>query len=318
MVGKPLRIATRQSKLALWQAHFVRDRLLEAHPDLAVEFVGITTKGDRWLQAPLSDVGGKGLFIKELEAAMLDGRADIAVHSMKDLPAQLPDEFELPVIGYRQDVRDVLVAPAIDAGQPLLSLPKGARVGSSSLRRQAQLLHQRPDLVVMPIRGNVDTRLKKLADGEYDAIVLAAAGLNRLGLENLGLDETKVHPLSEEVCLPAPGQGALGIECPRDSDVKALLLPLADEDAHACVTAERGISAGLGADCSLPIAARASKFGNGVRLAARLCSGDGKRILSARGEGVEPLYVASQVVDELFTLGARDILDALTDPSSGG
>ena len=170
-------IATRQSELALWQANFIRNELREVHPQLTIELLGITTQGDRWLGSPLSELGGKGLFIKELEHALLDGAADLAVHSVKDVPAQLPEEFVLPVLGFRDDVRDTLVSRT---GGSLASLPRGARVGSSSLRRQAQLLVVRGDLNVLPIRGNVNTRLQQLDSGEYDAVVLAAAGLNRL------------------------------------------------------------------------------------------------------------------------------------------
>ena len=205
---KSLRIATRESPLALWQAEFIRDELLRHHQSLSVELIGMTTKGDQWLASPLSEVGGKGLFIKELEQAMLSDRADIAVHSMKDLPAVLPPEFILPVIAFRADQRDVLVSPL----GGLDDLPEGAHVGSSSLRRQAQLLSYRPDLRMSSIRGNVGTRLGKLDSGEYDAIVLAAAGLQRLGL-----NRADVSPIPVEICLPAPGQGALGVECVANS-----------------------------------------------------------------------------------------------------
>jgi len=191
-------IATRESKLALWQARFVRDRLLEKHAGLDVVLLGMTTRGDQWLSSPLSEVGGKGLFIKELEEALQSGRADLAVHSMKDVPASLPAGFALPMVGYRDDVRDALVAPA---GHTLASLPEGARVGSSSLRRQCMLLARRPDLEIAPVRGNVGTRLDKCDAGEYDALVLAAAGLNRLGLASR---VSELLPI--DVSLPAAGQ----------------------------------------------------------------------------------------------------------------
>ncbi|NIW85577.1 MAG: hydroxymethylbilane synthase, partial [Gammaproteobacteria bacterium] len=252
-------IATRQSQLALWQANFVSARLREAHPDLTVELLGITTRGDRWLSSPLAEVGGKGLFIKELEEALAAGRADLAVHSVKDVPAELPEGFAMPVIAYREDPRDVLVTRD---GGILAGLPAGARVGSSSLRRRSQLLARRPDLLIEPIRGNVDTRLRKLDDGEYDALVLAAAGLARLGLAGRASEY-----LATEVCLPAAGQGALGIECRWGDDrVHALLEPLEDPRVAACVSAERTVSAVLGADCTAPLAAHATPIGEGVML----------------------------------------------------
>ncbi len=302
-----LRIATRQSKLALWQAHFIADQLRAAHPDLTVELVGMTTKGDRWLNAPLSEVGGKGLFVKELEAAMLDGRADIAVHSAKDLPADMPEEFALPVIAFREDVRDVLVSVAGD----LDALPAGARIGSSSLRRKAQLLAVREDLTVAPVRGNVDTRLGKLAAGEFDAIVLAQAGLNRLELTD-ALPAGSAYPLDPALCLPAPGQGALAIQCVADSEVAALLAPLADDAVERCVTAERGVSAGLGGDCSMPLAAHARIDGAGtVNLDARLCAADGTTIVRASGTGPDPEAVAGEVVAALLADGGEDVLASL-------
>lgn len=298
-----IRVATRQSKLALWQANFIKSELERVHDGLVVEIVGITTDGDRWLQSPLSEIGGKGLFIKELEAAMLAGEADIAVHSVKDLPAELPSEFVLPVLSYREDVRDVLVSKQGD----LMNLPLGAVVGSSSLRRQAQLKAVRPDLNMRSIRGNVDTRLAKLEAGEFDAIVLAAAGLNRLGLQ-----PEESYPLDKEVCLPAPGQGALGIECCEGSPVLALLRPLQDEAVARCVTAERGISAGLGADCSLPVAAYASlDEDNQIELLARIAREDGSQILHSAATGMDPAAVAQVCVASLISQGADQILTAL-------
>ena len=301
-----LRIATRQSKLALWQANFIRDELVKHHPGLTVELVGITTKGDRWLQAPLSEIGGKGLFIKELEAAMLAGQADIAVHSVKDLPAELPAGFELPVLAFREDVRDVLVSAHGD----VQSLPAGARVGSSSLRRQAQLRALRPDLEMVPIRGNVDSRLAKLDAGEYDGIVLALAGLTRLQL-----DLSQTTPLPVEACLPAPGQGALGIECAiqLDAKIKDLLHPLMDTQVERCVLAERGISLGLGADCSLPVAAFAETEADGtLRLRARVAQPDGQRILHADETGTTPQEVSMAAVSALQAQGAEEILSTLS------
>lgn len=302
-----IRIATRQSKLALWQAHFVRDQLIAAHPGLNVELLGMTTQGDRWLDAPLSEVGGKGLFVKELELALLQGRADIAVHSVKDLPAKMPAGLILPVVAFRASVEDVLLSSVGD----LEALPQGARVGSSSLRRKSQLLALRPDLEVVPVRGNVGTRLDKLDSGDYDAIVLAAAGLERLQLVR---DDAYV--LSVDQCLPAPGQGALGIECCEDDPVQELLAPLHDLAVAQCVLAERGISAGLGADCSFPVAALATQLGTGkdgqqIELRALLGSADGSRLLRARVRGSDPVTLAAQAIDELNAQGAASVLETL-------
>lgn len=297
---KEITIATRESALALWQANFIRDRLIEAHPNLTVHLLGMTTQGDRWLNTPLKEIGGKGLFIKELEVAMLEGRADLAVHSVKDLPAHLPEGFSLPLIGYRDDVRDVLL------GEPegVAALPPNARVGSSSPRRQAQLLAMRPDLRVDSIRGNVQTRLSKLDGGEFDAIVLAQAGLSRLGLAR-----SDAYPFSVAQCLPAPGQGALGIEIVTNSPVQALLETLIDKDVARCVEAERGISTGLGADCALPVAAHAGLTTNGeIHLRALVAQADGARVLRAEGHGAEPGPLAQRLVEQLLSQGADSIL----------
>jgi hydroxymethylbilane synthase len=294
-------IATRQSQLALWQANFISARLREAHPGLTVELHGITTRGDRWLSSPLAEVGGKGLFIKELEEALASGTADVAVHSVKDVPAELPEGFAMPVIAYREDPRDVLVSRE---GATLAGLHAGARVGSSSLRRQAQLLARRPDLLIEPIRGNVDTRLRKLDDGGYDALVLAAAGLARLGLAGRASEY-----LATDDCLPAAGQGALGIECRAGDDrVRALLEPLEDAQVAACVCAERTVSAVLGADCTAPLAAHATPVGQGVMLQSRLATTDGRKILEARGEGADPVAVGKSVAESLLAQGAAEVL----------
>ena len=297
---KEITIATRESALALWQANFIRDRLIEAHPGLTVHLLGMTTQGDRWLNAPLKEIGGKGLFIKELEVAMMEGRADLAVHSVKDLPAQLPEGFSLPLIGFRDDVRDVLLGHT----QGLAALPKNAKVGSSSPRRQAQLLSMRPDLRVESIRGNVQTRLSKLDSGEFDAIVLAQAGLSRLAIER---DDAR--PFSVAECLPAPGQGALGIEIITDGPVRALLEKLSDPRVSRCVEAERGISAGLGADCALPVAALGVLDANGdIYLRALVAEADGSRIIRAEAKGGEPVQLAEEVVEQLLSQGADGIL----------
>ena len=294
-----VRIATRRSKLALWQASFIKGELERTHPSLTIEIVGIATAGDRWLEAPLSEVGGKGLFINELEAALARGDADLAVHSMKDVPAVLDGKFALPVIGYRQDVRDAWISPhgGLDA------TPLGAVVGTSSLRRRAQLLALRPDLQVRPLRGNVDTRLAKLDAGEVDAIMLAMAGLERLGW---GGRVSEALPPAR--FLPAPGQGALGVECRADDDrALDLLAPLQDPAAAACVEAERGVSAGLGADCSQPLAAYAQLSGQGLVLSALLASPDGRTLLKAQAKGGAE-EVAQLVVDDLKAQGALRLL----------
>jgi hydroxymethylbilane synthase len=299
-----VRIATRQSALALWQANFVRDALLHHHPGLEVDVVGLSTAGDRWLTAPLSEMGGKGLFIKELEVAMAEGRADIAVHSMKDVPAELPSGFALPVIAFRADVRDAFVSTRFAR---LADLPAAAVVGSSSLRRRAQLLLHRPDLEVRPVRGNVNTRLDKLDRKEFDALLLACAGLDRLGLagrinERLEVDRS----------LPAAGQGALGVECPAErSDLLKILAPLNDDAVNRCVTAERAVSVALGADCSLPIAAHATLAGGLIRLAALLSDRDGRQILRARAQGVDPEVLGREVAAALRADGADRILEEL-------
>ena len=294
-----VRIATRKSQLALWQASFIKGQLECAHLGLPIELVGISTAGDRWLDAPLSAVGGKGLFINELEAALARGDADLAVHSMKDVPAVLDGKFAMPVIGYRQDVRDAWVSP--HGG--LKVMPPGAAVGTSSLRRRAQILALRPDLQVRPLRGNVDTRLSKLDAGEVDAIVLAMAGLARLGWT-----QRVAEALPPSLFLPAPGQGALGVECRADDEqILALLAPLREPATAACVEAERGVSAGLGADCSQPLAAYAQLRGEAVLLQALLASPDGGTVLRAEAEGPAK-QVANLVVEDLKAQGALRLL----------
>lgn len=295
-----LRIATRKSRLALWQATFVKTELERLHTGLRVELLAMTTEGDRRLDARLSSIGGKGLFIKELEAAMLHDAADLAVHSMKDLPAVLDPRFAIAAIGYRDDARDAWVSPH----GTLENLPSGATVGSSSLRRQAQLLAARPDLKVVPVRGNVDTRLRKLDRGDFDALVLAAAGLARLGWAG-----RITEALSIERCLPAAGQGALGIECLADDGrMLELLQPLNDAAVSTCVNAERGVSAALGADCSMPLGAYAELAAGKLNLRAVLGSVDGRVLLHAEAAHREPDAAVAAVVDELRSQGADRLL----------
>lgn len=301
-----LTIATRQSQLALWQANFIAGQLRAAHPQLTVELLPMTTKGDRLLDASLAKIGGKGLFIKELESALLAGDADIAVHSMKDVPAEMPQGFALPVIGYRADPRDALVCRH---GSCVGDLPQGARVGSSSLRRQAQLLHLRPDLELTPVRGNVDTRLQKLDAGEYDALLLASAGLDRL---ELGMRASE--RLDVDLCMPAVGQGALGIECLEGADqVLEWLAPLNCAEDNACVSTERALSHALSASCTTPLGGYATMDAGRLQLRAVLAAPDGSRLLRAQGDGDDPRTLGNAVAGQLLDQGARDILDQLEE-----
>ncbi|MEX2470354.1 MAG: hydroxymethylbilane synthase, partial [Pseudohongiellaceae bacterium] len=250
MYEKTLRIATRESPLALWQAHYVRDALRRAHPELRIELVPMTTRGDQILDSPLSRIGGKGLFVKELERAMLEDEADIAVHSMKDVPMEFPEGLGLAVICEREDPQDAFVSNDYSL---FADLPEGARVGTSSLRRQCQLRQARPDLVIGDLRGNVGTRLAKLDAGDYDAIILAAAGLKRLELPKRIQER-----LAPELCLPAGGQGAVGIECRLDDEpTRALLASLHHEDSAVRVSAERAVVSRLQGSCQVPIGAYA-------------------------------------------------------------
>ena len=298
---RKLVIATRRSRLALWQAEHIAARLKSSHPQLSVELLPLSTRGDELIDQRLDKAGGKGLFVKELESAMAEGRADLAVHSMKDMPAELPPGFALAAITAREDPRDVLLSKKFKS---LGDMPKGATVGTSSLRRSAQIAERYPHLEARLLRGNVDTRLAKLDRGEYDAIVLAAAGLVRLGLESrigarLGTDEM----------LPAPGQGALGIECVADrAEVAALLAPLADSATAACVRAERTVSRALGGSCSLPLAAFAELAAEGIRLRALVASADGSRVLRSESSGSDPEEVGNRVAQALRRQGADQIL----------
>ena len=298
---KRLVIATRQSRLALWQAEHVAQRLRERHAGLSVELLPMSTRGDQLLDRRLDEVGGKGLFVKELEVAMSEGRADLAVHSMKDVPAELPEGFTLAAITAREDPRDALVS---DRYASLAEMPAGASVGTSSLRRAAQLMERHPSLVVRVLRGNVDTRLAKLDRGEYDAIVLAAAGLVRLGLAS------RIRArLSADESLPAPGQGALGIECRAASpEVRGLLAPLADRASELCVRAERAVSRALGGSCTVPLGAYGELREERISLRALVAASDGRRVLRARAEGKDPEAVGAAAAAELRSQGADDIL----------
>jgi len=301
---KKLVIATRRSRLALWQAEHIAARLRKLNQDLQVELLPMSTRGDELIDRRLDEAGGKGLFVKELENAMSDGRAHLAVHSMKDVPAELPPGFVLAAITAREDPRDALVSSKY---KTVSEMAKGATIGTSSLRRQAQIVERHPALEVKLLRGNVETRLAKLDRGEYDAIVLAAAGLTRLGLEG----RITAHLEADEM-LPAPGQGALGIECRSgDMEVVALLMRLADPATSACVRAERAVSRALGGSCTLPLAAYAIRVqGNQLRLRALVASADGKRVLRQQAEGaaMEPEALGNRVAEDLRRQGAAEIL----------
>jgi len=310
MSGLPLPdrivIATRESRLALWQAEHVKARLESLYPACQVELLGMTTRGDQILDRPLAKVGGKGLFVKELEAALLDGQADIAVHSMKDVPMQLGEPFALPCISAREVPLDAFVSNRYES---LADMPPGAVVGTSSLRRESQLHARFPWLGVTSLRGNLDTRLRKLDEGQYDAIILAAAGLKRLGLA----DRIRTE-LSAEDSLPAAGQGALGIECLADRpEVAAWLAPLNDAQTSACVRAERAVARALAGSCEVPLGAYAQVRDGALWLRGFVALPDGSRMVSAEREGrpedAEALGLA--LADDLRAQGAEDILAQL-------
>ncbi|HEY5810251.1 MAG TPA: hydroxymethylbilane synthase [Povalibacter sp.] len=316
----PVRIATRQSRLALWQAEHVASALRERHPGLNVLLVPMTTQGDRVLDRPLAEVGGKGLFIKELEIALAENRADIAVHSMKDVPSDLPAGMTLAAMLPRADARDAFISRRFSHFQ---SLPAGARVGTSSLRRQCQLLSLRPDLEVIALRGNVDTRLRKLDEGQYDAIILAAAGLTRLGFA-----DRITHHIELDHSLPAVGQGVVGIEC-RAGDERSVVLARALDDraARLCCESERAFALRLQGSCQSPIAGYAELHGDQLHLRGVVGSEDGRTIY--RGELQAPATEAQslgiRLADQLLAAGADTLLAAQRsaanvhgqDPSGG-
>ena len=294
-------IATRESPLALWQAHFVEAELKGHHPGIEVKLLGMTSRGDQLLDKPLYKVGGKGLFVKELETALLDERADIAVHSMKDVPMELPPGLTLGVICEREDPRDALVGvTSFD------DLPEGARLGTSSLRRSCQVMQKRPDLQIGFLRGNVNTRLAKLDAGGFDAIILACAGLKRLGF-----DDRIGAAIDEDFLLPAGGQGAVGIEYREtDSRVAELLAPLAHEETSRRVIAERTVVRRLDGGCDVPIASFAVAEGDSLWLRARVGSPDGKTVIVSESRGSEPEALGLEVADALIAKGAAEILKA--------
>jgi hydroxymethylbilane synthase len=299
-------IASRQSRLAMWQAEYVRDFLLRLYPQCVVTILGLSTRGDEILDRSLAKIGGKGLFVKELENALAAGDADLAVHSMKDVPMTLPEGFALAAIGEREDARDAFVS---NHYANLATLPAGSVVGSSSLRRESQIRANFPQLVIEPLRGNVETRLKKLDDGRYAAIILAVAGLKRLGLAS------RVRAaLSTDESMPAAGQGALGIEIASGRDeLAAQLAPLNHRDSELCVRAERAVSRALGGSCQIPLGAYATSSGGALNLAAFVATADGSQVARAQlsGSAAEPEALGLAVAAELNRHGAAEILATL-------
>jgi len=296
-------IASRESALALWQARNIQARLQELYPQSKITIRGMTTQGDRILDRALDKIGGKGLFVKELEDALAAGTADIAVHSVKDLPMELPRGFILAAVGERGDPRDAFVSNRY-AG--LAELPAGARVGTSSPRRECQLRARYPRLQIAPLRGNVPTRLKRLDEGGYDAVILAAAGLKRLGLEH-----RITRLLAPSDSMPAPGQGAIGIECLESrTDLTGLLAPLNHAATTRCVAAERAFSLALSGNCNLPLGAYAEMNGANLRLRGFVGTADGSRIVSGEleGPGADPQSLGSGLAQQLKARGAADIL----------
>jgi len=306
-----LRIGTRGSQLALFQANWVKDQLIHAHPDLKVSLIKIKTTGDKIQDAPLAKIGGKGLFVKEIEEALIQRRIDLAVHSIKDVPTQFPEGLHLSVITKREDPRDVFIS---SERKTLKELPKGAKIGTSSLRRQAQLLHYRSDFEVIPLRGNLDTRLKKLKTTNLDGIVLALAGVRRLGFE-----EKITEIISTDVSLPAIGQGALGIETRQDDrKIEEQIRLLNDQDSWIAVSAERSFLNKLEGGCQVPIAAFARIAGATLQIDGLVGTIDGKRVIREHLEG--PIEAAellgNKLADLLLSKGARSILDEVYQKSA--
>ncbi|MCW8907830.1 MAG: hydroxymethylbilane synthase [Sedimenticola sp.] len=305
-MSQRLRIATRKSPLAMWQAEHVASLLKQANPDLEIELVGMSTQGDKILDTPLAKIGGKGLFVKELEQGMLDGRADIAVHSMKDVPVELPEGLHLPVIMEREDPRDAFVSNRYGR---LDELPQGAVLGTASLRRQCQAAERRPDLKILTLRGNVNTRLRKLDEGEFDAIILASAGLKRLGFR-----ERISACMEPEESLPAIGQGAIGIEC-RVDDVRVneLIAALHDTETAYCVEAERAMNNRLMGGCQVPIAGHAILNHDRLFMRGLVGEPDGSRIMRAEisGPASEAARLGTELAEDLLGQGADQVLKHL-------
>jgi|TARA_B110000881_G_scaffold98274_2_gene86439 hydroxymethylbilane synthase len=287
----------------MWQAHYVKSALQAAHPQIDVEIIGMTTEGDRNKVSPLSQIGGKGVFVKELEVALLENRADIAVHSMKDVPSILPAGLSIEAICQREDPRDALVCNHYTS---LADLPAGSKIGSSSLRRRLQLKHKRPDLDYIELRGNVGTRLERLDNGDFDAIILATAGLIRLGLSERITE--RIDPL---VSIPSAGQGAVGIECRSDDkDVIGLLKAVNHQQTFDEVVCERRVSSGLGATCNLPIAAFAVLNGENIRLFTYVSDNSGERTIKLNGESPrgDAIMMADRLTQEMIGKGANELI----------
>ncbi|MFQ3368334.1 MAG: hydroxymethylbilane synthase [Methylophilaceae bacterium] len=303
---KNITIASRESPLAIWQAEHIKSKINQLHPDIKINIKGFKTQGDILLNQSLATIGGKGLFIKELEQALLAKKADLAVHSMKDLPMDIPDEFQLTAITERGDPRDAFISNNFNS---LDDMPKGTIVGTSSLRRQSQIKATRPDLIIEPLRGNLQTRLKKLDEGQYSAIILAAAGLIRLGLE----DRIKKY-LETEISIPAVGQGALGIEVlSENEELIKMLLELNDDNTSRCVLAERVVSRSLAGSCTAPLGAYASISNNDFIIKGFVASPDGAQIIYAETKGDKSdFYKLGEALSQiLIDKGARDILSSL-------
>lgn len=301
---KKLTIISRKSPLAVWQSQYVKSTLQSSYPDLDIEVIGITTTGDATLDKPLNKIGGKGLFVKELEIELLNGNADIAVHSMKDVPSVLPDGLEIPVILERADPRDVFISKK---SKRLHTLEGGSTVGTSSLRRQAQVLSLKSDLQCLTLRGNVDTRIKKWEKGEFDAIILAAAGISRLGLT-----QYITEYCTPKMMLPGVGQGALGIECRTDDmSTKEMIQVLHHARSYFCVMAERSMNALLGGSCLLPVAGLAEMQKGKLHLTGLVASPDGQKIIKASAEGkmLEAKTIGERLANQLLKLGAEEIIE---------
>ena len=299
-------IATRESPLALWQAEHVQALLRERYPEKDVKLLGMTTKGDQILDKTLSKIGGKGLFVKELEVAMQEGSAHLAVHSLKDVPMELPEGFVLAAVSSREDPRDAFVSPRYET---LESMPAGSVVGTASLRRELMLRSKFPHLVVKPVRGNVGTRLRKLDSGEYDALIMASAGLKRLGLE-----ERIREIISDEISLPSPGQGALGLEClANDEKTREAIAFINDEQTRACCLAERAVSRALGGSCQVPLAAYATIADSTMRLRALIGDHTTGELVATEQTGPWTEYerLASEAVEALLKQGARRYIEKL-------
>lgn len=308
MTKQRLIIATRESPLALEQAHIVSALLKQHHPDLTIKLLGITTEADKRLEVTLTDIGGKGLFVKELEEALFDGRADIAVHSMKDVPMALPKGLILPVVLKREDARDAFISNRFNS---LDDLPNGAVLGTSSLRRQTQMQALRPDLEMKNLRGNIQTRLKRLDEGQFDAIILASAGLRRMGLER------RINSyLPIETCLPAAGQGALGIECREgDEAILQLIYPLIDKTTFDCVSAERALCTQIGGGCKVPVAAYAEMLNDKLHLQGLVSGRNGSNIIRVKQDGKrdQAERLGKSAGEALQALGADALLSEFYD-----